>query len=378
MKIAVNAQFLVEDKLEGLGWFTYETLKRFIKQHHEHTFYLIFSTKNHTNFLFAPNVVPVVLGPRYNHPFVWMYKFEIALPFILKKIKADLFFSPTGICPWLYPIPTVTVIHDINFVHFPKHLPLIYRLYYNFFFPRWARKAVRLATVSEFSKQDIVKEYDINPNKIDVVYNGANENLSPVEDDRKISIRKKFTEGNPYFVFVGATPPRKNLINLFKAFDIFKATDYRNYKLVFVGAKKWWNDAIRQTYESMEYKNDVIFTGRVSTADLNELVAAAEAMTYVSLFEGFGIPLLEAMWCETAIITSDCTSMPEVARDAAVYVDPDSPQSIAGGMKKIANDSTLREHLIEKGRNRRNDFSWNNSADRMWHCLETAISSIRK
>jgi len=373
MKILVNAQFLVENKLEGLGWFTYETLRRIIQKHQEHTFYLIFSSENYKQFLFSKNVIPIVVGPKYNHPLVWLYKFECAIPLLMRKYKADLFFSPTGIYPLFSSMPAVSVIHDINFVHYPKHLPVWYRFYYNVLFPKLARKAVRLATVSEFSKYDIVKQYGIDASKIDVVYNGANENLSPISEEKKDKVRMEITQGNPYFVFVGATPPRKNMINLFKAFDLFKKQHNNNYKLVLVGAKKWWSDSIRETYEQMHFRDEVLFTGRVSTNSLNEIVAASEAMTYVSLFEGFGIPLLEAMWCETAIITSNCTSMPEVAKDAAIYVDPFSPQSIADGMQTIASNPELRQHLIENGRIRRHDFSWEASADRLWKCIEKAL-----
>jgi glycosyltransferase involved in cell wall biosynthesis len=373
MKIVVNAQFLVENKLEGLGWFTYETLNRITKRHPEHTFYFIFSNKQYQQFLFSDNVIPIVVGPKQNHPLIWLVKFEIFIPFIIKKYKADLFFSPTGIFPLFSRIKTVSVLHDINFIHYPNHLSYSYRKYYNFIFPLFAKKAVRLATVSEFSKSDIAQQYSIDSSKIDVVYNGANENLSPISEEKKVKIRTQFTQGNPYFVFVGATPPRKNLINLFKAFDLFKLQNQNPYKLVLVGAKKWWSDEIRETYEQMKYREDVIFTGRVSTTDLNDLVASAEAMTYVSIFEGFGIPLLEAMWCETAIITSNCTSMPEVAKDAAVFVDPFSPQSIADGMQSLVSNPTLRNTLIANGRIRRQDFSWDLSAEKLWNCIEKAL-----
>ena len=373
MHIVVNTQLLIENKLEGLGWFSYETLRRITQNHPEHQFTFIFNQPCSTEFIFSNNVQSVVIGPKYNHPLPWFLKFEFLLPRVLRKLKPDLYFSPDGWCSLSTSVKTVAVIHDINFVHYPNHLPFIFRKYYNFFFPRWAKKAVRLATVSEFSKADLVKQYGIDSSKIDVVYNGANEKLTAISEDKKVLIRTRFTEGNPYFVFVGATPPRKNIINLFKAFDLFKSQNSNTYKLVLVGAKKWWSDAIRESYENMQYKSDVIFTGRVSTADLNDLLAASEAMTYVSIFEGFGIPLLEAMWCETAIITSNCTSMPEVAKDAAILVDPFLPQSIANGMQSIVSNPELRNRLIANGRIRRQDFSWDLSAQKLWNCIEKAL-----
>lgn len=372
MHFAVNTQVLVSNRLEGLGWFTYESLKRMVINHPEHQFTFIFSQPYSADFLFADNVKAVVINTKYNHPATWFVRFELALPWVLRRLKPDVYFSPDGWCSLLTGVKTVAVIHDLNFEHSPKSLPWTYRTYYRWFFPRWAKKAKRLATVSEFSKQDIVSTYGINPSKIDVVYNGANESLHAISDDQKTETRRKYTNGSKYFVFVGATPLRKNLINLFKAFDLFKQTDENSYKLVLVGAKKWWAESIKEAYESMQFKNDVIFTGRVSTDDLNNLLAASEAMTYVSLFEGFGIPLLEAMWCETAIITSNCTSMPEIAADAALFVDPYSPQTIADAMHTIVKNPQLRTNLIENGKKRRVDFSWEITAQRMWNCLEKA------
>ena len=122
----------------------------------------------------------------------------------------------------------------------------------------------------------------------------------------------------------------------------------------------------------MKHKEEVIFTDRVSTEELNKLISAAHAMTYVSLFEGFGIPLLEAMHCETAIITSNITSMPEIAQDAALFVDPYSVESITNAMLKISKDENLRQQLIEKGKIRRNDFSWQKTSELLWNCIEKA------
>ena len=373
MHIAVNTQLLIENKLEGLGWFGYETLRRITKNHPEHQFTFIFNQAYSQDFIFEKNVSAIIVGPKYNHPLTWFIKFEILLPRILKKLKPDVYLSLDGWCSTRTNIKTVAVIHDLNFRHFPQWLPFSFRTYYNIFFPRWAKKATRLATVSEFSKQDITASYGIPETKIDVVYNGANEKLSPINDEKKQKVRAEFTQGNPYFVFVGATPPRKNLINLFKAFDLFKTQNPNNYKLVLVGAKKWWSESIKQAYEQMQFSQDVVFTGRVTTETLNDLVAASEAMTYVSLFEGFGIPLLEAMYCETAIITSQCTSMPEVAQNAAIYVEPTNPQSIADGMQKIASNPEIRMQLIENGKIRRNDFSWDASAEKLWKCIEKAF-----
>jgi glycosyltransferase involved in cell wall biosynthesis len=240
-------------------------------------------------------------------------------------------------------------------------------------FPRFAHKASRLATVSEFSKQDIVDKYHIAPEKIDVVYNGAGTIFKPLDIDNKQQTRLKFSQGHEYFFFVGTLHPRKNLVNLFKAFDEFKRKDTKGIKLVLAGARMWWTDEIRLAYEGLEYKDDVIFTGRVTDEELADLMASALALTYVSYFEGFGIPILEAFHCDTPVITSNVTSMPEVAGNAAILVDPFSVGSISDAMLKIASDDSYRQNLIVAGREQRQKFSWQQTADKLWQCVEKAM-----
>ena len=374
MKIAVNTRLLLKDKLEGIGWFTFETLKRITNDHPEHQFYFIFDRKHDPEFIFSSNITPVEIGPQARHPFLYWIWFEYSIPRILKKINPDLFLSPDGYLSLSTKYPSLTVIHDLNFEHFPEDLPCLERKYYQRYFPRFARKAKRIATVSEYSKEDIAKLYDVSPGKIDVVYNGANESFTPVDIQTNKSIKAKYTNGCPYFVFVGSLHPRKNLDNLFKAFDLFRKKSDTDVKLVIVGAKKWWTKKIRDTYQEMEYRSDIIFTGRVNADELKNIIGSAMAMTYVSSFEGFGIPITESFYCGTPVITSDVTSMPEVAGDAALLVNPFSPDSIAEAMIKISTDDTLRKLLIEKGHKRKLMFSWQKSADRLWKSIERATN----
>ena len=203
-----------------------------------------------------------------------------------------------------------------------------------------------------------MKLYGVEKNKIDVVYNGANESFKPVEAKIKSEIKNKYTSGSLYFIFVGSLHPRKNLARLFTAFDVFKKTDQQNIKLLIVGEKKWWTPEINEAFEKMDYKQDVVFTGRLSAADLHLVLASALATAYVSYFEGFGIPIVESYFCDVPVITSNVTSMPEVSGDASLLVDPFSVDSIAKALTQIATDKELRASLIEKGRERRKMFSW--------------------
>jgi glycosyltransferase involved in cell wall biosynthesis len=269
----------------------------------------------------------------------------------------------------------MNVFHDLNFEHYPEDLPLTERKFYRYYFPRYAEKATRIATVSQFSKRDIINQYEIDPGRIDVVYNGANENYRPTSEDDKKATIKKYTGGSPYFVFIGALHPRKNLVNLFKAFDYYRSRSSSNVKLLIVGKKKWWTRKIKDAYEGMKYKEEVIFAGRLQSDELCRVLGSALALTYVSYFEGFGIPILESFYCDTPVITSNLTSMPEVAGDAALLVNPFSVHSISEGLKKVAEDPEFRKQLIEKGRTRKEMFSWNHSADLLWKSIEKALNA---
>ena len=375
MKIAVNTRLLIKDKLEGIGWFTAETFKRITASHPEIEFIFLFDRAYSRGFIFSDNVTPVILPPQARHPVLYYTWFNLSVPYILKKYKADIFISPDGYLSLNTSIPQLSVFHDLNFEHYPQDLPFLERKYYRHFFPIFAEKAKRIATVSEFTKKDITQQYNIAPSKIDVVYNGANPLFKPASEETILSVKRKYTYNQPYFLFVGALHPRKNLVSLFKAFDLFKKQTDQPHKLLIAGNKKWWTSEIRNSYESLSHKKDVIFSGRVDTKELVNIVGSAEALTYVSYFEGFGIPIVEAFYSETPVITSNITSMPEVAGEAALLIDPFSENSIAEAMKKIAGNKPLKKKLTEKGKVRARNFSWEQTANNLWSSIEKIYNS---
>ncbi len=378
MKIAVNTRLLLKNRLEGIGWFSYETLLRITKNHPEHTFYFIFDRPYHNDFIFEKNVIPVVLSPQARHPILFIIWFEISVARFLRKIKPDVFLSPDGYLSLFAKTPSLPVIHDINFEHYPKDLPWIIEKYYRYFFPRFAKKAKRIATVSEFSKQDIIQHYNIDASIIDVVYNGFNPVFEPKSEEENKKTRLTYTDGKPFFVFVGALLPRKNLQNLFLAFEKFKKQTQSEAKLVIVGEKKWWTPSIEQAYSFVSDKKSVVFTGRLNPKELNHVLSASIALTYVSYFEGFGIPILEAYQCGTCVITSNVTSMPEVAGIGALLIDPFSVDQIADAMGMLESDTQLRDSLIRNSKNQLVKFSWDKTADNLWQSIEKCLSINNK
>ncbi len=375
MKIAVNTRLLLKDKLEGIGWFTFETMKRITRSHPEHEFFFLFDRKYSSEFIFSDNITPVVIHPQARHPILFYTWFEHSIPNALKKIKPDLFISPDAYCSLRAKTKTLIVIHDINFEHYPEHLPWLIRKYYRYYTPRFAKRADRIVTVSSFSKNDIVSQYQVNPDKIDVVYNGVNKKYTPINDSEKKVVKTEFSEGRDFFIFIGALNPRKNLTNLFRAFDIFKRENGTKHKLVVVGEKMYWPGDIKTTFDKMDHKNDVLFTGRLGIDKLTKLVASAEALTFVSYFEGFGIPIVEAFKAGTPVITSNVSSMPEVAGDAAIITDPFNSDEIAKAMNDISTNTKLRNQLIEKGKQRAKLFSWEKTANELWHSILNTVEN---
>jgi glycosyltransferase involved in cell wall biosynthesis len=374
-RVAVNTRFLIKNKLEGIGLFTYESLKRITSSHPEIDFYFLFDRAYDHDFIFNSNITPVVLSPAARHPFLWFWWFEISVAGWLNKSKPDLFLSTDGYGCLRTPVPQVLVMHDLAYEHFTDNIPFLPHKYLKYFMPRYAVKAARLATVSEFSKQDIIERYQIPSQKIDVVYNGAKEVYKPASKEIRKATQQKHSSGKEYFICVSSIHPRKNIKNLLLAFDQFKTETNSDFKLIIVGRKAWHFAEVEEAYGAMKFKDDVIFPGHIPASELGEIVASASAMIYVSLFEGFGIPIIEAMSSEVPIITSNLTSMPEAAGDAALLVDPHSVQEISSAMKRIGEEPALRNALIEKGKIQIKKFSWDLTAAKLWGCCTKVLNN---
>jgi len=359
--------------MDGLALFTEGAFKHIVTSNPSVEFIFIFDREPHTNFIFRDNVTAKVIGPQARHPFLYMAWYGFSLKRLLKKIKPDIFVGTNGMIPLNTKTKTLSVIHDLNFEHHPEHLPRFLRKYYRNYFPKFAKNADRIASVSEFSKKDIVETYKINSSKIDVVYNGPNEQFKPISAEEKTTLQIQYSEGKPFFLFVGTLHPRKNLVNLFKAFDKFKSQTKLDFKLIIVGRKMWWTKEIENTFQSLKFKKDIIFTGRLPEQELYKITAAAHALTYVPIFEGFGIPLVEAMSCGTPVITSNITSMPEVVEDAGFLVDPFSVNDIAKAMITISSDDHFRKELIAKSLIQARKFSWQKTGDRLWASILKTI-----
>jgi glycosyltransferase involved in cell wall biosynthesis len=375
VQIVVNTRLLIKDRLDGIGWFTYQTLKRITRNNPGVHFVFLFDRQYHNMFVFSDNITPLILSPQARHPFLYYVWFEISVKQLLNKMKPDLFLSPDGFLSLGANCKQLPVIHDINFLHYPGDSKWLTAKYYNYFFPRFAAKAARIATVSEYSREDIAKSYHIHPSKIDVVYNGINHFFMPVTGDDKVKTRTKFAGGKEYFVSVGALHPRKNVVRLVMAFELFKKTTGSDMKLVLAGPGLWGLGDIRKAVEQSSVNTDIIFTERLSNTDLALVLGSAMALTFVPYFEGFGIPVVEAMAAGVPVITSNLTSLPEIAGEAALLVDPFNAESICNAMVRIFKEEELRKKLISEGSTRQTMFSWDRTSGLLWNSILKTVHS---
>lgn len=374
MHIAVNARLLLKDKLEGIGWFSYETLRRITVNHPEVRFTFIFDRPFKEEFIFSGNVRPVVLRPQSRHPFLWYLFFQVSTKQYLSRLKPDLYLSPDGYLPLSPGIPTLAVIHDLGFEHFPNSVPALVSKYYRHYFPRFAREATRIATVSQFTAVDLQKTYGVPLGKIDVVYNGCNKHFSPISSLEKYEVRATYNNERPYFIYLGNLNRRKNIHRLISAFLKFAETDKSNFDLILVGARGYLPENIEKLLAAHPAGERVKFFGRINDNNLvGKLVGAARALLYPSLFEGFGIPCLEAMQCGTPVLTSQHSAMSEVCGKAAIYVDPHQTADITRGIRQLAEDDLLCAELSEEGLREKQNFSWDKTAELLFESCVKAI-----
>ncbi len=378
--VAINTRLVVPGKLDGIGWFTLETVQRMTANHPEHDFHLFFDRRPPEDLFPGGNVTCHWLFPPARRPFLQDLWFDYAVPRRLARIKADLFLSPDGFLSNRTDVPQVAVQHDLNFEHHPEWLPPRIARHYRRRFPDAAQRAVRMATVSRFSAEDIHRRYGVPLDEIDVVYNGAGSayQVTPLGLDRQASeklVRSRYTSGQPYFVFIGTQHPRKNLEGLLKAFQQYREGGGQ-WDLLMVGTALWRRrrfDASR-ALEALprEVMEHVHLTGWLPQKELAQVLAGAGALTFIPWFEGFGIPLIEAFSAGTPVIHSNRTSLPEVAAGAGLEVDPDDLGQVADAMLRIEREPALREALREKGKERAEDFGWDKTAGLLWNCLAIA------
>ncbi len=309
-------------------------------------------------------------------PRLWTH---LRLSWEMARRPPDLLFVPAHVLPIVHPRRSVVTIHDLGYLYYPQAHRLLDRLYLDLSTRYNARAAAHLIADSAATQRDLTERYGTDPGKITVVYPGYdNAVFQPVRDKEAIeAIKARYGIAGDYILYVGTLQPRKNLIRLTEAFSNLQYP-ISNIQLVIAGKKGWLYQEIFQRVEELGLEKTVVFTGYVPEGDLPALLSGALVFAFPSLYEGFGLPVLEAMACETPVVCSNASSLPEVAGDAALLVDPLDVEGLAAAMRRVLGDEELRAELIERGFEQAKKFSWERCARETLAVLESVCHELHE
>ena len=289
---------------------------------------------------------------------------QIRLWWELFIFPPDYFFVPAHTIPFL-PLrkktKIIATVHDVGFKRFPGLYKKIQVYYHDWTMRRIKQRANIINTISEFSKREIVELYGVNPDKIKVIYLGYDKEKFKKIEKENLDILNKYKITKPYLLYLGRIEKKKNVANMIHAFALSK-DKHQNLKLVLAGGSGFDFEAIKQIITDLKLENEIIIPGYIDEVDLPQVIASAEVFLFPTLYEGFGLPILQAMACQTPVVTSDMDPHKEVADGAALLADPRNAQAISDQINSILENDDLRRDLIQKGVMRAEEFSWTKTA----------------
>ncbi len=331
----------------------------------------LFVLYNHKKYLgLAPSCSEIIIEGK--NRIMWDF---VLLPRMLLKLKVDAAIFPKNVVPFFAKHNSFVVIHDL--AYFDRHLdayPFLDTIYMRTMIPCSLRRATGIFAVSENTKKDIIRYADCSPDKITVTYEAADSMYQHISDTSKLQmIRQKYNLPDSFIMYVGSLSPRKNISRLLEAFSLIKTKI--PHVIVLTGSKSWKDASVYRTMKKLNLDDRVRQLGYVEQEDMPALYNLASAYIYPSLYEGFGLPILEAMQCGCPVVASNATSIPEVAGEAAILINPLDTKAIADAIYNVLTDSTLRDKLVSSGFQQAKKFSWNCCANIM---LETIRCSSAK
>jgi glycosyltransferase involved in cell wall biosynthesis len=302
----------------------------------------------------------VALGYKPWRMLVWLGQLgQVGLDRLLPG--AELFHATEHLLLPLRSIPTVLTVHDLIFRHLPAYHKPLNRWYLNLTVPLYCRRATHIITISECSRRDLVTACDLPLDKITVIYEAAAPRFRVQPPEAVAAVRAHYGLPTHYLIFVGTIEPRKNLTRLLAAFESLRAEGLTE-ALVIVGRRGWLNDDFFAALERSPVRDAVILPGYASDEDVPAIYAGAQALVFPSLYEGFGLPVLEAMACGTPVAASSASSIPEVGGDAALYFGPTNVEEMIEVTCRLLRDTALQEEMRARGLARADRFSWEQAA----------------
>ena len=292
---------------------------------------------------------------------------QLTVPVDLVRARADLFHAPHYVLPAFTPCRSIVTIHDCIHLMFPQYLPgRLAHTYARVAFWIAAHRSARVLTVSEASKRDILRLCPVPSDKVDVIYNAIDDRFNqPPDATQMMRVRERYQLHDRFLLYSGNVKPHKNLERLIDAFARLRRQGIDDIKLLITGSEISRYATLRRAVHRYNLHQHVRFLGFLSAETLATLYHLADAFVFPSLYEGFGLPPLEAMASGTPVLTSNVSSLPEVVGDAALLIDPYDPVAIADGLRRILSDDSMRARLISRGRERAARFSWEESAGRV-------------
>ncbi|MBN1314140.1 MAG: glycosyltransferase family 4 protein [Anaerolineales bacterium] len=296
-----------------------------------------------------------------NRPAVRILWEQLVLPWN----RVDLLHGMAFVTPVISPWPTVVTVYDLSFIYYPESLTAGRRLYLKTFTRLSCQRARQIIAISSSTRRDLVKQWNLSADKILVAYPGVGDQFRPLPAGEVEAYRRRLGLPELFILYLGTWEPRKNLVRLVQAFDLLRRSTSA-FKLVLAGGKGWLFDSILAMIESLNLQDHVIVTGYIPMEDLSLLYNAATLFTYPSIYEGFGLPVIEAMACGTPVVTSNVSSMPEAAGEgelcAGLTINPDDTDGLANAMYRACTDNSLRRQMREKGLRQAANFNWNDTA----------------
>ncbi|MCP4723456.1 MAG: glycosyltransferase family 4 protein [bacterium] len=361
MKIGINTSFI--NLKSGIGTYVNNLVQNLQLIQNDNDQYFFFLSKDSycpENFNEKRNDVFKINIPQYNSIRKVLWE-QLSMPGRIDKLKIDVFHSPAYISPVFLKASSIITFLDLTFVKFPETIHFYKKEFYNLMFRKSVEKAVKIITISDFIKEELIDYYGCPEEKVETVHLGVSDLFKPCQDDEmKKRVLEKYRIDRPFFLFVGLMEPRKNLPSVLEAFSRINNDDAL---FVIVGRKGWGYNDVQKTLENPELREKVLITDEISVEELKILYSASLAFIYLSLYEGFGLPVLEAMACGAPVVTSNSSALPEVAGDAALFADPENVEEISDAMKRIINDESLRKELSQKGFDNIKRFSWKKCAE---------------
>jgi len=371
MQIAVDTRFLQSAENPGYAKFTSEVFCRLANQHTEHRFLFLQDKVHDASFALPENVTTVTITPEPKNLITYKWWYDVKLPLALKKHQPDLFIGSYGFCSLSTPIPQVLIVHDLAFLHKGLAGAASGKNFYKKYFPAFIKRSKAVATLSGFVKEEIESKYT-SDTTIKVISSGAADHFKPMEWEQREQIKEQYTAGCEYFVFTAGFEPASRLLNVLKAFSLFKKRQKTNMKLVITGELAFYKKEFEKL-NTYKYRNELVILENLTGIEKAKVVAAAYAFIFTTGYPGFAAPVVEALQCEVPVIASAKTSAQEIAADAALYVDAGKPEEIAEEMKRVFKDEQLRSKLITAGKERAKLFTWNNTTTLLWQLIEEAV-----